>query len=170
MEKSKAYWAALLLHPAYKKRWIELYLGQQQQNTILCTFKTFYLEKYSNLESRPTELTTIQQPKESQGFLIEDDFYAPQQPSTALSEVDDYFKDLPLPCTDPIAWWAEREIKYPRLSRMAFDILTIPAMSSEPERVFSRGGLVISSQRHSINAKTLEMLLCLQHWLKDETG
>jgi len=126
MEKSKAYWAALLLHPAYKKRWIELYLGQQQQNTILCTFKTFYLEKYSDLESRPTELTTIQQPKESQGFLIEDDFYAPQQPSTALSEVDDYFKDLPLPCTDPIAWWAEREIKYPRLSRMAFDILRCP--------------------------------------------
>ena len=105
---------------------------------------------------------------QSEEFLIEEDFYEPLQPATAVSELEDYFKEPPKPCTDPIAWWAEREKKYPRLSKMAFDILTIPAMSSEPERVFSRGGLVISSQRHSINAKTLETLLCLQHWLKDE--
>lgn len=41
---------------------------------------------------------------------------------------------------NPREWWAQNQKDYPRLSQMALDILAIPAMSAEVERVFSSAG------------------------------
>jgi hypothetical protein len=41
------------------------------------------------------------------------------------------------PWEDPREWWLAHERRYPVLSKMAFDLLPVPAMSAEPERVFS---------------------------------
>lgn len=38
---------------------------------------------------------------------------------------------------DPLEWWKGNAMEYPTLSRIAFEIFSIPAMSVEPERVFS---------------------------------
>src|SRR5882762_5366764 len=59
-------------------------------------------------------------------------------------------------CEDPLEYWWSQRHNYPRLSRFAFDIFGVPAMSSEPERVFSVAG-------HAIGAA-----LCLKSW--DEMG
>jgi hypothetical protein len=37
---------------------------------------------------------------------------------------------------DPLAYWANKQDRYPRLSRMAMDFMTIQPMSTECERVF----------------------------------
>ena len=66
-----------------------------------------------------------------------------------------------------IKWWSDRQTRFPRLSKMAFDILTIPGMSSESERVFSHGSLTLSIQRQSIKDDALEKLLCLQNWQRN---
>jgi asparagine synthetase A len=47
---------------------------------------------------------------------------------------------------------------------MAIDILTIPAMSDEPERVFSGARRTVSWDRTQMTAETLEMVECLKHW------
>jgi hAT family C-terminal dimerisation region len=47
-------------------------------------------------------------------------------------------------------WWllnAQRQ-KWPRLSQMAIDLLSIPAMSGEPERVFSGARRTILWERN----------------------
>jgi hypothetical protein len=41
---------------------------------------------------------------------------------------------------DPIKYWIKKQDRYPRLSRMALDFLTIQAMSAECEKVFSAAG------------------------------
>ena len=41
---------------------------------------------------------------------------------------------------NPREWWIQNQKDYPRLSQMALDILAIPAMSAEVERVFSSAG------------------------------
>ena len=38
---------------------------------------------------------------------------------------------------DLVEWWKLNESEYPTLTRIAFDILSIPCMSVEPERAFS---------------------------------
>jgi hypothetical protein len=39
---------------------------------------------------------------------------------------------------NPLSWWREWEDKFPTWFEIAFDVLPIPAMSAEAERVFSR--------------------------------
>jgi hypothetical protein len=53
---------------------------------------------------------------------------------------------------------------WPQLSYMAIDILSIPAMSDEPERVFSRARRTITWERGQMDPETIEMTECLKHW------
>ena len=39
---------------------------------------------------------------------------------------------------DLIAWWRANEMVYPTLARMAYELYSIPSMSAEVARVFSR--------------------------------
>jgi len=49
---------------------------------------------------------------------------------------------------------------------MALDILSIPAMSSEPERVFSLVKNNLSDRRNRIQMDLLENLELLKSWIK----
>jgi hAT family C-terminal dimerisation region len=44
------------------------------------------------------------------------------------------------------------------------DILSIPAMSDEPERVFSGARRTVSWERAQMRAETLKKVECLKHW------
>jgi hAT family protein len=49
---------------------------------------------------------------------------------------------------------------------MAIDILSIPPMSDEPERVFSGARRTVSWDRGQMEPGTIEMRECLKHWKK----
>jgi hypothetical protein len=49
---------------------------------------------------------------------------------------------------------------------MAIDILSIPAMSAEAERVFSSAGFGLNSRRRRLCKETLEAMLCFTRWSK----
>jgi hypothetical protein len=53
-------------------------------------------------------------------------------------------------------YWKNNHYRFPDLASLAFDALSIPAMSAEYERCFSSGKLTISSQRHSLGAEAIE--------------
>ncbi len=52
---------------------------------------------------------------------------------------------------------------------MAPDILSIPAMSADPERLFSGAKITISDRRNRLGIFTIEALECLKSWLRIET-
>ncbi|KAM4067724.1 transposase-like protein [Hirsutella rhossiliensis] len=57
---------------------------------------------------------------------------------------------------NPIQYWLLRRRQYPRLSRMAIDLFSIPAMSSEPERIFSLAGQMAAAQRGRLKADLIK--------------
>ena len=65
-------------------------------------------------------------------------------------------------------WWCmeEHRQQYPRLSQMALDILSVPAMSDEPERVFSGARRQISWERMRLGPETVEQSTCLKSWIR----
>lgn len=69
---------------------------------------------------------------------------------------------------DILSWWQDpvRRQQYPKLSRFAIEICSIPPMSDEPERVFSGGRRTISWQRSKLQPDIIEVVECLHHWLK----
>jgi hypothetical protein len=68
--------------------------------------------------------------------------------------------------TTALDWWCQDQqmLRWPKLSRMALDILSILAISDEPERVFSGTRRTVSWERSQIDVQTLEHIECLKHW------
>jgi len=67
---------------------------------------------------------------------------------------------------DPITYWISKQYEYPRLSRMALDVMTVPAMSAECERLFSAVGLMVTPLRSRLDASTIGLVQTLRSWLK----
>lgn len=97
----------------------------------------------------------------------------PKQPqaSTLQDELAQYCAEPPIDNAaykaDPLAWWrhvgAER---FPRLSYMAVDFLTIASSSAETERDFSSAGRMISPLRNRLRRHIIGMAQCLRSWSK----
>ena len=49
---------------------------------------------------------------------------------------------------------------------MAIDIYSVPAISSEPKRVFSGAKYTISDHRASLKSETIKLLECLKSWFR----
>lgn len=92
--------------------------------------------------------------------------------SPSMSDLDEYqsFTAQPPVLIDcsPLSWWLreEQQQTYPRLSQMAVEILSIPAMSAEPERVFSGARRTISWDRCQLGGRTIERGECMKSWIK----
>ena len=56
--------------------------------------------------------------------------------------------------------------RYPRLSTFAINILSIAAMSDEPERVFSGGRRTMRWDQMRLSVDTLEKTECKKSWAK----
>lgn len=71
---------------------------------------------------------------------------------------------------DVLMWWMVNESKFPILSVMAKDILSIPVTTVASEATFSAGKRVIDPKRASMHSETVEMLLCGGDWVKEFHG
>lgn len=67
---------------------------------------------------------------------------------------------------NPLEWWVHHASDYPVLSKMAFDLFSCPAMSSECERVFSQTKKVITDERNRLNSDTVAAIECQKHLLR----
>ncbi|KAM5527603.1 hAT family dimerization domain protein [Fusarium oxysporum f. sp. phaseoli] len=67
---------------------------------------------------------------------------------------------------DPISYWHKRKRRYPRLSRMALDFLTIQPMSAECERMFAAAGRMETPLRNRLDADIIGMCQVLRSWLR----
>lgn len=66
----------------------------------------------------------------------------------------------------PLTFWSNPEQRrlFPRLSTLALDLFTIPAMSDEPERTFSATGAMVTPLRGRIHPDLIHKAQCLRSW------
>jgi hypothetical protein len=85
--------------------------------------------------------------------------------STATDELTQYLSEPPAPIpTDVLEWWKVNSTRYPRLSLMARDFLTVQATSVAPEELFCSKGDEIDKQRICMPHETAQALLCIRSW------
>ena len=82
------------------------------------------------------------------------------------SEYEVYYREPVMMISDPLKWWHElaQRRRFPHLSLMAIDILSIAPISAKTERLFSKAKLIVTDQRGSMNYETLNLLECLRSW------
>nr|XP_043621931.1 zinc finger BED domain-containing protein DAYSLEEPER-like [Erigeron canadensis]XP_043621932.1 zinc finger BED domain-containing protein DAYSLEEPER-like [Erigeron canadensis] len=84
------------------------------------------------------------------------------------SELDQYLEESLLPRVhefDVVGWWKLNKVKYPTLSKMARDILTVPVSTVVPEMVFETGRKEMDRYRCSLRPETVEAIVCAKDWL-----
>jgi hAT family C-terminal dimerisation region len=95
-----------------------------------------------------------------------------QQPEvTVQQELAHYLSEPPVTNiafkNDPIAWWRDVGVgRFPRLSYMAVDFLTIASSLAETERDFSSIGRMITLLRNRLRRSSVARAQCLRSWGK----
>lgn len=103
-------------------KWVRLFY-EGNNNRILeiqPRFVAYFDAHHPALEPAARPCTTEQVP----GFR--DSFYDAPVASGIVDEVGQYLRGPVYPVDDPIQWWVARKDEYPRLTRMALEILSIP--------------------------------------------
>jgi hypothetical protein len=174
-DMSSLYAAALILHPNRRTKYIEANWAKQWVKPTLNKVKKLW-EKYREAASTPATMISSVYDKASQDPKELDTFDQIAQTlgryarPASQDEYQDYCSGEPynIGKSSALAWWCQdtQRQRWPRLSYMAIDILSIPAMSDEPERVFSGARRTVSWERGQMDPETLEITECLKHWKK----
>lgn len=151
----------MIIHPGLRDQWLKKNMPGQQDIAI-SRFRDLYNDFYASRAltsdySEPLSLSLADD-------LLPNDFYDEEPAQTTKDEISEYLSDRLSRVEDPVAWWISNKYRFPTLFLLAMDLLSVPAMSSQCEREFSKAKLTIGPQRHSLEARTVEMLQCLRSW------
>ena len=85
------------------------------------------------------------------------------------TDIDRYLSVKTIPFEDNedfeiLEWWKKQKIKYPVLSIIARDVLTVLVSKVASEAVFSAGGRVVSKKRCNLSLEVIEAVVCLKDW------
>lgn len=162
----------VLLHPEKRRRYIDRHWPAEWRDGSVAAARQLWA-KYRN---RPLISAGALQPRKDQ--LEMSPYERIKQSMSVLDEPgdeDEFEKFINSPprqvtATTPLGWWCreEQRIEYPRLHQMAIDILSVPAMSDDPERVFSCARRTISWDRARLAPETVERTQCLSSWVKND--
>ena len=176
-DAQEIYAAAVLLHPSYRAAYYKKHWTGELEAWIQPTIdrvKIKHKNNYQHLDEHNTEDTQSEsqpsrkRPRREPDFI--DDFLNEDLNSDAVLQdpFDCYIYGSPMgnfsKKEDLLSWW--RDSKLPKsIQRQALDLLSIPAMSAEMERVFSSAKRLITQDRNRLTPDMIEVLVLLKYWL-----
>ncbi|KAM3497415.1 hypothetical protein MY10362_009233 [Beauveria mimosiformis] len=171
-DDSPYYAAAMILHPSrrigyLKHNWDKAWVrpAMQAVKQLWCDFKA---QDHDSLPAPHDEFVGT-----SAGSLEAFDLIASKLRNfprpQCRDEYEEYTSEPAILIDIPaLQWWldAQQRTRWPRLSQLAVNVLSIPAMSAEAERVFSGARRTISWERMRPGEDTIERVECLKQWKK----
>lgn len=171
------YGAGLLLHPCHRRTYFDLSWKDNDMQpwkerlltSVRATWETEYCAASTDISDnkRLEEPLANRQKRQRSPDLIDQhlkDLYANARPAESNSNFDTYIAGAisdPSDVPNVIAWWAKKEPRTP-LAQLALNVLSIPAMSTECERLFSSTARLVGTTRFSLRDDTMEALELLR--------
>jgi hypothetical protein len=178
--KSSAWAAAIVMHPGSKWKEFESSPNWKKKDELAAvkrSVKTLWENQYRKDGAVSSNGLAGPAPKKRRidighrNTVFENPLAEDGRLDDPTKPPDDYMRY----CRDPLddiedgrEWWKAREHIYPDLVYLAWDMLAIPAMSSECERTFSKAGYQLTPQRTQLGNDILEASECLKQWLTME--
>jgi hypothetical protein len=163
-EAHSIYAAAVLLHPSYRKQ----YFGEKWRTPELKRWKSIVVDNVKDIW-RTEYSGDSEQPQTS--LLPTDDILDQYLRRTTARNSDSFDSFIHGPIvefnegTDVYSWLKDNCSL--SIRQQALDLLSIPAMSAEVERVFSSAKLLITPQRNSLLDERIEYLELLRYWWRN---
>jgi hypothetical protein len=172
-DDSPAYVMAVVLHPTHKWDYFNTRWKKEWVDSAVPQVKEFWELNYKPAEATVSRDDINPAPDFSKdSFDGLGDWMAGSINHDAMPEYEDeyerYCKQAIIKLNDdpqaPPYWWLQpqQRAQYPNLHVMAIDILSIPPMSAEPERLFSSAKRTITDERHRLGASAIEAIECLK--------
>ncbi|XP_026458792.1 zinc finger BED domain-containing protein DAYSLEEPER-like [Papaver somniferum] len=164
----------------YSKLYLEVRELEREVNKVRSNMTSLFNEYYTLSSTRASNSCATQNlgiqnggnsaAEEGSDFFQE--YVATQERGgdvlTDLSELDEYLGESYRGCLnsplDILNYWKNHEKRFPVLSRMAGDILSIPISTVASESAFSIGGRVIDRFRSSLLPENDEALITTRDW------
>jgi hypothetical protein len=172
LDLSPAYYAATLLHPRYttycELAWADKPEWLEANNSA---FRALWAEYNTSPRAVRRPKVISSEIDDAIEALIDPDGAA----AAADGDIDEYEKwkarepkanKDSYAAVHPIRYWIGLRDRYPNLSRMAIDVLSIPASSCECERMFSELGDLLEPRRRQISRQLLAAIQCVRRWYR----
>jgi hypothetical protein len=178
-DKSEAYVAAVILNP-YEK-WSFFEASWKTRPDWLSTAKEkvrALWDEYRNSHTEITSRVTTPPPMFKPQDHGRPDYLAKYRQklygqednsSTTRDEYERYIQPGRVKVPEgkqmhPIRWWQANEGEYPTLAQLAYDLLSIPAMSAENERIFSGTQDLVRDRRCALDVESIQTNECFRNW------
>jgi hypothetical protein len=163
IRKTPAYIAAVILDPSTKMEFFEssswtVKSIQKAKDLVVHLWETEY---------KGQEGTQISIARDTE--IEEEECMEWRMKRRRISKGDQLEQYLAVPIEDGsveyVEWWCHKKAIWPQLSKMALDILSIPSMSADAERLFSSGKMVLRDSRSRLSS--MVALECLKSWERE---
>jgi hypothetical protein len=167
LDDSPAYYVASILHPYYKHYLDQVWSDKPDwiaaNNSIFCVLWVQYntlpravrpLEVISN--DMDEAINAVISPSSSNDASAAEDEYTRWMRSEPAAERGTEYAN------NPIKYWVAVRDCYPSFSKLALDVLSIPASSCECERMFSELGDLLELQQRCIKPQLLSAIQCVR--------
>ncbi|KAF5537639.1 ribonuclease H [Fusarium phyllophilum] len=178
-EDVPVYAAALLLDPSKRKRYIEECWPEEWHEGAFAAARSLWKEEYNyDVEIHLSEqsLAVPALFKRKKDTMLSKMRLEVRNKTMARArgkdDFDSFISEAPIALaedTTPLQWWCSEDVRtaYPRLSRMAIDILSVPAESAEPEQTFSGARRTARWDRLRLLIESIEKIECIGNWLRE---
>ncbi|KAG9387076.1 Dimer-Tnp-hAT domain containing protein [Pyrenophora tritici-repentis] len=166
LDDSPAYYAATILHPYYKH-----YLDKvwSDKPDWIATNNSSFRALWAQYDTLPRAVRPLRVISNDMDEAI-DALINPSSSDEASAAEDEYTRwkrSEPAAergteyANNPIKYWVAVRDRYPSLSKLALDVLSIPASSCDCERMFSELGDLLEPRRRCIKPQLLAAIQCL---------
>ncbi|KAL9410842.1 hypothetical protein AB3S75_044589 [Citrus x aurantiifolia] len=166
LEKFLKYWSdfctiltiAVILDPRYKLQFVE-WAYKKSTNTSSMQGSVSHSNENDDRKGRGKLDSCLEE------F---DNFESMESSCTQKTQLELYLSELRADRSshlDILSFWKDNQVRYPELSSMARDVLTIPISTVASESAFSVGGRVLDQFRSSLKPETVESIVCSRDWI-----
>lgn len=169
-----AYAAAVAMNPILRWHWMKSkapHLFESLKAAVLNLLEGDYNSKVPPKPTIGMPLSLAEERSTFDNFLQADKNFFLFDATAPIDRYHDYCSTcltLFSECSDIVVWWDTCGTKNDLVSLMVWDIIAIPAMSSECKRVFSNAGCLITLLQNRLKKDIIEACECLGAWYKQE--
>jgi hypothetical protein len=169
LDLSPAYYAATILHPRYKNyievAWADrpdwIRDGDRNFQALWATYKRLPKPRARHIVRASDIDDAIDSMIDPAGVTDnEEDEYKCWKRSKPVAKRDSHNAQ------NPIQYWVGLQDRYPNLSKLAIDMLSIPDSSCECECMFSELGDLLEPRRRNISPQLLAAIQCDRRWIR----